>query len=119
MLRLSLSLLLVALPAAPAFAQDGKSAFSVCAACHSVKQGEVRMGPTLAGVVGRRAGTVPGYRYSPALSNSQIVWDKARLSAYLADPRKTVPGTKMAFAGVSDPKRRAAIIAYLASLPAQ
>lgn len=95
----------------------GRTAFQVCAACHGTKPGEQRMGPSLAGIAGRKAGTVPGYAYSPAMAQAGFKWDDQRLSAFLAQPRSVVPGTKMAFRGVADAAQRQAIIAYLKTLP--
>lgn len=107
--------------ASPASAQSspGKIAFTACAACHGSKPGEKRMGPTLAGVSGRKAGTLPGYTYSPAMAKSGIVWDDKTIAAYIANPKAVVPGTKMVFRGVDDPAKRQAIIGYLKSLPAK
>jgi cytochrome c len=77
------------------------------------------MGPTMAGIVGRKAGSVNGYAYSPAMAKSGIVWNEAKLDAYMANPKGVVPGTKMAFGGVPQPEKRKAIIAYLKTLPAK
>ena len=105
----------LAAPAAPAGnAVQGKTVFMRCAACHAVGDGPGgKMGPNLAGVYGRKAGSVAGYTYSPALKGSGLKWDEASLSRFLASPRQTVPGTKMAFAGLSNPQDRANVIAYL------
>ena len=106
--------------AAPAAAQavDGKKLFNArCAVCHwdPGKPGEtVRMGPSLTGVVGRKAGTHPKFtRYSKAMKAYGKPWAEANLSAYLENPRKVVPGTNMAFPGLKKPEERAAIVAYL------
>lgn len=103
--------------AAPAMAQDaaaGKSDFAVCKACHQVgPNAHNSIGPVLNGVVGRKAGTYPGYQYSSANEKSGIVWTPPELAKYLADPMKVVPGTKMIFPGVKDPKKVQNIIAYL------
>jgi cytochrome c len=72
-----------------------------------------RVGPSLHGIVGRTAGTIEGFRYSPANKNSGITWTEEQLFTYLEDPRKTIPGTFMAFAGIKDPQQRADLIAYL------
>ena len=74
-----------------------------------------RVGPSLAGVVGREAGTVEGYNYTPANANSGITWTPEKLFQYLENPQRVVPGTKMAFAGLSDGQDRADVIAYLES----
>ena len=104
----------------PALAQSsdgnpalGRTVFARCAACHAVTPGGKRLGPSLAGVVGRKAGNVPGYAYSPAMRGSKIVWDARNLDAYLTRPATTVPGTKMVFVGIANPADRANLIAYL------
>jgi cytochrome c len=100
----------------PAAAQDtaaGERAFRTrCATCHSVEPGQNRAGPSLAGVVGRKAGSVEGARYSQALRDSGATWDAQSLDGFLADPRGTVPGTSMTVR-LADAAQRAAIIAYL------
>jgi cytochrome c len=98
-------------------APPGETAFQVCGACHSVDPGQERFGPNLAGVVGRKAGSEAGYAYSPAMAAAGFAWTPKRLDAFLVQPGAVVPGTKMAFAGVSDPASRKAIIDYLANLP--
>jgi cytochrome c2 len=95
----------------------GKLVFLECQGCHAVASGgPVLVGPDLAGVVGRKAGSLPGYNYSPALKASGLVWDDANLDRWLTDPSTLVPGTKMAFAGIDSPALRADVIAYLATL---
>jgi cytochrome c len=114
-------LLLAPLPllaAAPAVrAQDagqGELVFKRnCAICHTVEAGKNKIGPSLAGVVGRKAGSAPGYSYSDANKNSGITWTEAELDKYLTDPKAVVPGTKMLFAGLKNPEDRKNIIAYL------
>ncbi|WP_293714101.1 MULTISPECIES: c-type cytochrome [unclassified Stenotrophomonas] len=94
---------------------SGEQAFATCVACHSRDAGAPqRMGPNLRGVVGRKAGSNPGFDYSPALKASNITWDAAQLDAYLAAPAKHVPGTRMVIA-VPDPARRQALIEYLSA----
>lgn len=107
----------VATPAA-AQAVDGKKLFtSRCGVCHwdPAKPGEqVRMGPSLTGVIGRKAGTHPKFtRYSKAMKDFGKPWSEAQLNTYLENPRKVVPGTNMAFAGLKKPEERAAVVAYL------
>ena len=83
-----------------------------CAGCHFPTGGG--QGPSLTGVVGRKAGSVAGFAYSPALKASGLVWTSANLDRFLADPTKAVPGTAMPIS-VSDGAQRAAIIGYLAT----
>ena len=104
----------------PAMAQSsggnpalGRTIFARCAACHAVTPGGKRLGPSLAGVVGRKAGSEPDYAYSPAMRSAKIVWDARNLDAYLTHPTATVPGTKMSFVGIASPADRANLIAYL------
>ena len=104
--------------AAAAQAQDaaaGKTAFAQCSACHSV-DGSNGVGPSLQGVLGRKAGSFPGFRFSRAMKNAGFNWDEKMLSAYLADPQKALPGNVMPFSGVADEKQRADIVAFLATL---
>jgi cytochrome c len=91
-----------------------------CAACHAVAPGAPSpMGPNLAGVVGRKAGTAAGFNgYSPALKGSNITWTRAELDAFLAAPMRKVPGTRMVIA-VPNPQQRAAIIQYMSTRPAR
>jgi len=94
---------------------DGEAVFKKnCMLCHSVKPGENKIGPSLAGIVGRKAGSIAGYHYTDANKNSGATWDEATLDTYLTDPRKFVPGTKMTFVGLKNPDDRKAVIAYLA-----
>ena len=98
-------------------AKNGQGVFTRCMACHTDKKGAPNgVGPNLFGVVGRKAGTMADFSYSPALKNSNIVWTNQKLDAWIANPMKMVPGTRMAFAGISDPKQRADLIAYLDTL---
>jgi cytochrome c len=104
--------------ASPGYAQDaehGKTIFKACATCHTTDQAD-RVGPGLGGIIGRKAGTVPGFRYSDAMKNSDIVWDAKILDAYLESPQKAVPGNRMPYAGLMNPTDRTDLVAYLATL---
>jgi len=85
--------------------------------CHSLEPGKNILGPSLAGIIGRKAGAEPGYSYSPAMKQENIVWDTNTLDRYLADPQKMVPGNKMPFPGLKTEQDRADVIAYLAAPP--
>lgn len=93
----------------------GKMLFLQCRACHSlVPEAEPgKIGPTLYGVIGRSAGTVPGYAYSGALAKSGITWTPEQISRWLARPSQFLPGNKMLFVGIEDPQDRADIIAFI------
>ena len=99
-------------------AQDaaaGEKVFlSKCKVCHMAPENAKNLvGPSLAGVVGRKAGTAPDYHYSPANKNSGLTWDEAELKKYLKDPKGVVPGTKMVFPGLQSDQDVDNIIAYL------
>lgn len=96
-------------------ADKGKVVFLQCKTCHVRDEGVNRIGPSLAGIVGRKAGTVPGFAYTDANKNSGITWTPEKLFQYLENPQRVVPGTKMAFAGLAKPQDRADVIAYLQS----
>ena len=116
-LALSLPVLALAAPLAAEPAPAPRpQAFAQCAACHSVQPGKTLFGPSLAGVAGRRAGSVPGYSYSQALKASGLTWNAATLDRWLTSPKRTVPGTAMPFAGISDRTQRKALVDYLLTL---
>lgn len=113
--------ILVALSAAgsaqAADVQAGQAVFkSQCGICHSVQQGRNLNGPSLDGIVGRKAGTASGFGYSAANRNSGLTWDAVTLDRYLIAPRQAVPGTLMSYQGLKDPDKRTNLIAYLATL---
>lgn len=87
-----------------------------CRACHSTESGKNLLGPSLFGVMGRKAGSAPGFDFSPALKGSGKTWDQATLSRYLADPAADVPGTTMRFAGVKSDFMLKGLLEYLARL---
>ncbi len=94
----------------------GEQVFKKCKVCHATpgEAAKNMVGPVLNGIVGRKAGTYPGYNYSDAIKYSGLTWDEATLAAYLKDPRAKVPGTKMTFAGLSSATDIDNVIAYLA-----
>jgi cytochrome c len=103
--------------AAPAMAQDaaaGEKEFVICRACHQVGPGaKIAVGPVLNGVVGRKAGSFPGYSYSEANKESGITWTPEELDKYLTNPQAVVPHTKMIFPGLKDEQKRKNVIAFL------
>jgi cytochrome c len=114
---MALGVALAWLVAAPAMAQDAARGADVfqdrCASCH-VLHG-VGQGPNLIGVVGRKAGALPGFGYSDAIKASGLTWTPANLDRFIAGPARLVPGTAMR-AMVADPAERSDLIAYLGSL---
>jgi len=118
MRQLFIALALVLTPAA-AFAQakpaiDGAKVFAQCRACHTIEKGGKNLvGPNLHGVIGRKAGTLAGFNYSPAMKAYGKVWDAKTLDTYIAAPQQVVKGTRMAFVGVKNPDQRKALIDYI------
>jgi cytochrome c len=95
----------------------GKGVFARCAACHvAVRNGGNGLGPNLFGVVGRKAGSLPNYSYSGALKGSGVVWTPDKLKIWVGGPQKLVPGTKMAFGGISNAHQIDDVVAYLQTL---
>ena len=85
-----------------------------CRTCHTTKEGDNRLGPSLHGVVGREAGTAPGFAYSSAMKDAGITWDPQNLDRYIENPEAVVPGNRMKpYSGISDAAERAKIIAHL------
>ena len=94
-------------------AARGKTVFARCAACHDLNTGAVRMGPSLKGIIGRKAGAVANFGYSAGMKGKGVTWGPDTLDAFLIAPMKYVPGTRMAFPGLSNAQDRADVIAYL------
>jgi cytochrome c len=104
--------------AAPAHAQQGDATrgeqkFVECAACHSVQRGVNNVGPSLAGLFGRNAGSLVDFRYSAAMRKSGITWTPQALDEFISDPQKRVPANRMPYAGLTDAAARADLISYL------
>jgi cytochrome c len=112
----ALALVLAAPPALAADAQHGKQVYTACLACHGDATHPATIGPSLAGVIGRKAGSVPDFRYSPAMKRSAIVWDDASLRAYIVDPQAAVKGNRMPFGGVGNAADADDLVAYLHTL---
>lgn len=117
MIKQSLVAIAFLLSAGIASAQDtppGQRVFNQCRACHQVgptaKNG---VGPQLNGLIGRTAGSVPGYAYSEANKASGIVWTEAVFAEYIKNPKAKIPGTKMAYAGLKDDAQIADLTTYL------
>ena len=105
--------------AGPVHAQDATAGAAVfraqCGVCHSMTEGRNIVGPSLFGIVGRKAGSIAGFHYSPANQDSGVTWDAATLDRYIASPAAVVPHTIMTYAGLKDAQTRADLIAYLAT----
>jgi len=117
------AMLLATLPMAVAHAEGdpekGKKVFNKCKACHFVDKEKNKVGPYLKGVVGRKAASVEGFKYSKGMQAKGaegLVWTEENLDKYLTAPKKFVPGNKMAFAGLKKAEDRANVIAYLKSM---
>jgi cytochrome c len=107
----------IAVRLASASVEAGETAAKKCAACHTFDPGnENKIGPGLYDVYGRAAGTHAGFSYSAAMVEHKAPWDAEELDQFLKAPKNYIPGTKMAFAGISKPDERANVIAYLHSL---
>ena len=94
---------------------NGAKVFKKCMACHAIDE-KNKIGPSLKGIVGRKAATVEGFKYSDAMlakGAEGVVWDEATLATYLPDPKAFVPGTKMAFPGLKKPEEVTDLIAFL------
>jgi cytochrome c len=119
--QISLVMAALALPlaAVSAFAGDpvhGQQVFQACAACHSTTDTTGQLGPSLKGVIGRKAGSLDSFRYSNPMMRSTIVWDDKTLAAFLRDPQATVKGTRMPFSGMAEKRDVEDVIAYLHTL---
>jgi len=97
--------------AADGNAERGEEIYTRCLACHTLAQN--RVGPRHCGLFDRKAGSVPNYAYSPAMKKYGVTWNDETLDRFIENPMKTVPGTKMGYAGIKDAQERADLIAYL------
>jgi cytochrome c len=95
-------------------AKKGEEIYGRCLACHALAYD--RVGPRHCGLIGRKAGSVPGFEYSQAMKRSGLTWNEKTLNRFLKNPPATVPGTTMTYAGIPDAKERADLIAYLKSV---
>jgi cytochrome c len=115
--RVIVPLLIAASVPAPAFSADpvsGEKVFKRCFVCHTVgEDAKPGVGPVLNGLLGRKAGTYPGFKYTEANKNSGLVWDEATLANYLKNPRAAIPGTSMTFPGIKKDEEIEDLIAYL------
>lgn len=116
-----LAVMIAVLLAAPALAADSDLEIMFndhCRECHAFDKDDNRLGPSLYGVVGRKAGTEPGFAYSESVKDSGIIWDSATLDKWIADPQAVIPGNAMSppYNGISDPAIRKKIIAFLETL---
>ena len=108
--------ILATLPAAyqTADLENGQAKFALCKSCHTATAGgESAVGPNLYGVFGRKAGSLPGFAYSDGVKALDWAWDADRIEKWITNPRAIVPGTKMTFAGMENPKDRIDVVAYL------
>jgi cytochrome c len=101
-------------PAIAADANHGKVLYQACMACHSEKPDAI--GPSLKGVVGRKAAALEDFRYSAPMRRANLTWDDANLRAYIADPQGTVKGNRMPFGGLREPGDVDDVVAYLKTL---
>ena len=95
---------------------NGKKVFKKCAVCHSVQAGKNKIGPHLNNLLGRKAGSVKGYKYSKAMKNSGVVWDEESLDEFLTKPRKFIKRTKMSFRGIKKKPLRDDLISFFKNL---
>jgi cytochrome c len=108
------AMLLSTVSAAAQDAAAGEKVFAQCRACHQIgESAKNAVGPVLNGLFGRKSGTIEGFNYSPANKNSGITWDEATFREYIKDPKAKIPGTKMIFPGLKDPKQIDDVVAYL------
>ncbi|MEK0081847.1 c-type cytochrome [Benzoatithermus flavus] len=116
MLGCSLAVLAAGTAMADGNAANGEKVFKRCQACHVANADQNRVGPSLHGLFGRKAGTKEGFNYSEAMKKKGeegLTWDEETLAKYLEDPKAYIPGNKMAFPGLKKEDEREDVIAYL------
>lgn len=96
-------------------AAKGEKVFGKCKACHEIATDKNKVGPTLHGVIGRKAGTVPGFKYSEAMAGADVTWEATTIAEYVAKPKEFVPGNKMAFAGLKKEDEIQDLVAYISA----
>ncbi|SRR5579859_6744850 len=116
MIRFLLCAVLFVSAASAADVDHGKQVFEQCAACHGDKGQGGETAPSLIGVIGRKAGSLEEFRYSPAMKRSAIVWDEATLKSFVMNPQGVVKGTRMPFDGLRDGQDAEDVAAYVATL---
>ena len=87
--------------------------FTKCSACHSLSPNKNLMGPSLHGLMNRKAGELESFKYSEAMQNSDIQWSTTQLDEFLLNPKKKIPGTSMPFSGLRNAKARAAVVCFI------
>ena len=113
-IALTSMVLLASVAHAEGDAKRGQKLYDECIACHAPERGAQQgVGPSLFGVIGRKAGDNNDFRFSPALKRSGIVWSERELDAYIADPQKKIPANRMPYSGMSDARDRADLLAYI------
>ena len=90
---------------------------NVCRTCHSIREGDNRLGPHMRGIIGRKAGSLPNYSYSSAMRGANFVWNEENLERFIANPDETVPGNNMKpYGGLASAESRGKLIAFLKTL---
>jgi cytochrome c len=99
--------------AAAADMAHGKNLFEECAACHALESGKQGLGPSLSGLMGRKAGSLEDFRYSPAMKRSGITWTRETLGSFLEEPQRDIAGNRMPYSGMPERKDREDLLEYL------
>jgi cytochrome c len=101
-------------------ASSGQLVFNnACRTCHSIREGDNRLGPHMRGIIGRKAGSLPNYSYSSAMRGANFVWDEENLKRFIANPDEIVPGSTMKpYGGLASAESRVELIAFLKTLAA-